>query len=277
MKPKHNKKRNTAFVYESLVKEATVAILKNDHERRDRVLSIIKKHFKRDSLLRKDLEIYQSLYENQSLDKNTSTRILTEAKIASRLLDTQGVFVRQSDLIKDVNTELSPSIFNNFVPNYKTLASISQIFSGKLSPKQSVILENQLIDAMCVESDLKEVTTPTDSLVYNTLVSKFNDKYDGDLLKEQKQMLSYFISSFSDNSLELKMFLNEEISRLKNSLKEALETSEISSDEQMIEKTKKVITKLDELYTTEISEHVLLTVLKTQTLVGEINNDGNHS
>ena len=97
MKPKHNKKRNTAFVYESLVKEATVAILKNDHERRDRVLSIIKKHFKRDSLLRKDLEIYQSLYENQSLDKNTSTRILTEAKIASRLLDTQGVFVRQSD------------------------------------------------------------------------------------------------------------------------------------------------------------------------------------
>ena len=130
---------------------------------------------------------------------------------------------------------------------------------------------------MCVESDLKEVTTPTDSLVYNTLVSKFNDKYDGDLLKEQKQMLSYFISSFSDNSLELKMFLNEEISRLKNSLKEALETSEISSDEQMIEKTKKVITKLDELYTTEISEHVLLTVLKTQTLVGEINNDGNHS
>ena len=277
MKPKHNKKRNTAFVYESLVKEATVAILKNDHERRDRVLSIIKKHFKRDSLLRKDLEIYQSLYENQSLDKNTSTRILTEAKIASRLLDTQGVFVRQSDLIKDVNTELSPSIFNNFVPNYKTLASISQIFSGKLSPKQSVILENQLIDAMCVESDLKEVTTPTDSLVYNTLVSKFNDKYDGDLLKEQKQMLSYFISSFSDNSLELKMFLNEEISRLKNSLKEALEASEISSDEQMIEKTKKVITKLDELYTTEISEHVLLTVLKTQTLVGEINNDGNHS
>ena len=277
MKPKHNKKRNTAFVYESLVKEATVAILKNDHERRDRVLSIIKKHFKRDSLLRKDLEIYQSLYENQSLDKNTSTRILTEAKIASRLLDTQGVFVRQSDLIKDVNTELSPSIFNNFVPNYKTLASISQIFSGKLSPKQSVILENQLIDAMCVESDLKEVTMPTDSLVYNTLVSKFNDKYDGDLLKEQKQMLSYFISSFSDNSLELKMFLNEEISRLKNSLKEALEASEISSDEQMIEKTKKVITKLDELYTTEISEHVLLTVLKTQTLVGEINNDGNHS
>ncbi len=277
MRPKHNKKRNTAFVYESLVKEATVAILKNDYERRDKVVNIIKKHFNRDSLLRKDLEIYQSLYENQSLDKNTSTRILTEAKLASRLLDTEGIFVKQSDLINDVNTELSPSIFNNFVPNYKTLASISQIFSGKLSPKQTVILENQLIDAMCAESTLNESEVPSDSLVYKTLVSKFNDKYDGDLLKEQKQILSYFISSFADNSLELKMFLNEEISRLKKSLNEALQTSEISDDQLMFEKTKKVIAKLDELYTEEINEKVLLTVLKTQTLVGEINNDGNHS
>lgn len=277
MRPKHNKKRNTAFVYESLVKEATVAILKNDYERRDKVVNIIKKHFNRDSLLRKDLEIYQSLYENQSLDKNTSTRILTEAKLASRLLDTEGIFVKQSDLINDVNTELSPSIFNNFVPNYKTLASISQIFSGKLSPKQTVILENQLIDAMCAESTLNESEVPNDSLVYKTLVSKFNDKYDGDLLKEQKQILSYFISSFADNSLELKMFLNEEISRLKKSLNEALQASEISDDQLMFEKTKKVIAKLDELYTEEINEKVLLTVLKTQTLVGEINNDGNHS
>ena len=114
-------------------------------------------------------------------------------------------------------------------------------------------------------------------MVYKTLVSKFNDKYDGDLLKEQKQILSYFISSFADNSLELKMFLNEEISRLKKSLNEALQTSEISDDQLMFEKTKKVIAKLDELYTEEINEKVLLTVLKTQTLVGEINNDGNHS
>ena len=45
MKVKHNKKRNTAFVYESLIKEATVAILKNDGSRRDRVVKIIKKHF----------------------------------------------------------------------------------------------------------------------------------------------------------------------------------------------------------------------------------------
>ena len=36
MKIKHNKKRNTAFVYEILIKEATVAILKKDTKRRNK-------------------------------------------------------------------------------------------------------------------------------------------------------------------------------------------------------------------------------------------------
>ena len=45
MKIRHNKKRNTAFVYEALVREATAAILKEDAERKDKTISIIKKHF----------------------------------------------------------------------------------------------------------------------------------------------------------------------------------------------------------------------------------------
>ena len=38
MKIKHNKKRNTAFVFEALVKEATAAVLKGDHEQNKRLL-----------------------------------------------------------------------------------------------------------------------------------------------------------------------------------------------------------------------------------------------
>ena len=62
MKIKHNKKRNTAFVYEAIVKEITVAIIKNDHERKNKAVSILKKHFKPGSVLSKHLECYRSLY-----------------------------------------------------------------------------------------------------------------------------------------------------------------------------------------------------------------------
>ena len=148
MKVRHNKKRNTAFVYEALLREATVAILKNEHERKDKAISIIKKHFNSDSILRKDLDCYRSLYENQNLDRLTCEKILKEVKIQQRLIDPEGLFKQQTELIHDVNKELEPSTFNNFVPNYRTLATISQIFSSKISPKNQVILENEIIRNM---------------------------------------------------------------------------------------------------------------------------------
>ena len=39
---KYNKKRNTAFLYESLVLEMTKAIVNNDNKRRDIALDILK-------------------------------------------------------------------------------------------------------------------------------------------------------------------------------------------------------------------------------------------
>ena len=68
MKVKHNKKRNTAFVFEALVREATVAILKKEGDRKNRVVSILKKQFYDGSPLKKDLECDRSVYENQNLD-----------------------------------------------------------------------------------------------------------------------------------------------------------------------------------------------------------------
>ena len=41
MKTKHNKKRNTAFVFEALVREATKAIVAKDATRKNKTLSIL--------------------------------------------------------------------------------------------------------------------------------------------------------------------------------------------------------------------------------------------
>ena len=43
MKTKHNKKRNTAFVYEALIKEATVSMLKGNDEVKKKTINLIKK------------------------------------------------------------------------------------------------------------------------------------------------------------------------------------------------------------------------------------------
>jgi hypothetical protein len=275
MKVKHNKKRNTAFVFEALVREATVAILKKEDDRKNRVVSILKKHFYDGSPLKKDLECYRSLYENQNLDKETSEKIFKEVRMQQRLIDPNGLFKQQTELIHDVNKELSPEIFNNFVPNYKTLATIAQIFSFKTSPKDSVILEKQITENM-QRATISSGANPVDNLTYRTFVNKFNEKYENDLLNEQKSLLTHYIASFADNALELKIFLNEEIARLKQKLVEAKETDDIKNDEDMLSKTGQVIEKLNSFAKEDITENVLLTVLKTQSLVKEIYNADNN-
>lgn len=272
MKTKYNKKRNTAFVFEALIREGTSAILQGDHDRKNTVVKLIKKHFAPDSTLYKHLQCYQSLYETSGLDRNTCEKIMREAKLAHRVLDPHGLFVSQTDLINDVNKELEPSVFNNFVPNYKSLANIHKMFSTNVSPKNSVILEELVLEHMSRTEEAEE-QVEIDNVVVESFVEKFNTKYDSKLLTEQKQLLNLYISSFVDNSLELKMFLNEEIARLKSSLLESRSQEEIASDDSMVEKTEQVLELLENYKDTEADQNMLLTILKVQQLVGEIENN----
>jgi len=270
MKTKYNKKRNTAFVYEALIREGTSAILQGDHDRKNTVVKLIKKHFAPDSILYKDLQCYQSLYGSQGLDKEVCEKIMKEAKLGHRVLDPHGLFVSQTDLIKDVNKELEPAVFNNFVPNYKSLANIHKMFNSMSSPKESVILEQAVLKQM---SDSADSTNDfdVDNLVVEEFVKKFNSKYDSVLLEEQKQLLSLYISSFVDNALEFKMFLNEELTRLKTELVNSKNNEHVSTDDEMISKTNTIIEKLETLSKGEADTNMLLTVLKVQELVKEFN------
>lgn len=276
MKNKHNKKRNTALVYEALVKEMTAAILRDDHNTKNKITNIIKKHFSFDSILKKDLECYHSVTESYGSDIETCKKIINEVKIQKRLIDPSGLFKAQTELIKDINSEVDSNIFNNFVPNYKSLATIDQMFSLKTSPRERIMLESTLLTFM-TETHEEPEEQAVDSLVVTKFVERFNKKYNDDLLDEQKELLNQFILSFTDNSLALKTFLNDEIGRLKEALTKSFETKEISEDDSMATKTKSIIEKLEAFSKANVDEEVLLTVLKTQELVKEIYSDGSNN
>ena len=178
MKVKHNKKRNVAFVYEALVRATTVAVVKQEHEKKDKILQVLRKHFAPGTELRRDLDCYRSLYENQGLDKNTAERILRESRIQKSSIDSQKQFEQQTSLIRDINKDVSSDVFNYFVPNYRTLASIAQIFSDKTTPKSRVILENEIISNMQKGEIINSSTELDymDNLVYKSFVEKFNSK-----------------------------------------------------------------------------------------------------
>ena len=110
---------------------------------------------------------------------------------------------------------------------------------------------------------------PIDNLTYKTFIEKFNDRYSGDLMNEQKELLSKYIISFSDNGLSLKMFMNEEIIRLKNIIEKSSSTLK---EERTLGKIKKVLEILEEIRDTRIDPELLQQFLKIQKLAGELSN-----
>ncbi len=271
MRLKHNKKRNTAFVYEALVRELTESVVRNNKNKQNKIVSIIKDHFAGDSILKEELELYKSIYETRQINKNTSEKIVVEVKDKHDSLDKKKLFQEQSALISKINRTLSNKVYNNFVPNYKTIASVYSIFQDALPVKDRVLLEENIVEEMSSSvEDSKDRQQPIDSLVFSTFVNKFNEEYSNSLSENQKKTLSKYISSFSDNGLDLKMYLNEEIGSLKNQLKSLKSKETFTKNEELFSKVDKVYDILDNLKENKIDTETIEVVLSTQSLLEEI-------
>ena len=275
MKLRHNKKRNTAFLYETLVKELTKSVVNSDEKRKAAVLSILKEHFRKDSILGRELTLYKDVVESRGLEYDTAEKILYEVKMVYWSgFKNEKVHNEQSEVIAKVNKDLSKSVFSNFVPNYKDLATLAQIFNDDLTVKKRVMLERQVLKNMISkEKEPRQVMKPIDKLAYKTFINKFNSTY-GELQEEQRNLLVQYIYSFSEAGTGLKIYLNEEIGRLKGIIGESMEMEEIKVDPIMLESAKKVVAKIEDFKNQEVGEKMVQQVLKIQNLVKEIQSDG---
>jgi len=270
VKLKHNKKRNTAFLYEALIRELTKATIEKKEQKKGRLLTIIKEHFDRGTLLGKELELYRALSGSEVFAPYTAEKLIFEARRIYAEIDKEQLFKEQTILIDKMNKMFSKSIFSNFIPNYKNLATINQIFGDNVSIKKRVVLEENLISRLSTKKEEKKHLKPIDNLVYKTFVENYNKEYSETLLVEQKQLLYKYISSFADNGLELKIYLNEEIDRLKHTIHESLEMPEIKVDSKMDKNTKDVLRLIEGFRSQTIDSTMVKKVLQIQNLVKEL-------
>jgi hypothetical protein len=272
MKVRHNKKRNTAFLYESLIKELTKSIVRNQTETKQKVINILKEYFGKDSILKKDLDLYNTLLESKGLNESFGKRLIIEVKKDHDSLDRKAVFNSQTNLIKLINETLSNEVFANFLSNYKNIATIGQFFQSKsLDATRRLMLEDRIISLLTANriNEQKEIKH-IDKLTYNTFVNKFNESYKNTLRDEQKSLLTNFITSFSDNGLGLKCFMNEEVGRLKSALQNALADEVIRENKEYSNNLDRVVQKLDSFKDTPINEEMVRSLFYIQDLVAEV-------
>jgi hypothetical protein len=265
---KHHKKRNTAFLYEVLVREGTKATLAKDLKRTQVVKELILEFFNNNTWLGAELYLYGCL-KKPDVDKTLADKYLAEVKYRHAGLDKREVFNEQTRLINKMNKSLGTDIYNNFIPYYKDLATISQIFSDTTSVKEKLLLEEEVKKRFETLNENKELK-PIDNIVYKTFVKKFNDKYSS-LLSEQKDLLTKYISSFADDGMELKIYLNEELGKLNERVQRALVQEDIKSDADMSQKTKKILDLIKEFKEKKsMSPDMLENLLKIQQFVHEV-------
>ena len=276
MKVKHNKKRNTAFLYEALVRELTKSVVSNNSTRSKIVKTILKEHFRSGKVLFSELGCFTDLTDKSNLDRYTAEKMIFRAKNEYDNLNQQEIFKEQSAVIKKVNTELGKEVFNNFVPDYKSYATLAQIFGTKMPVKNRVIMEQKIVETLTSSEEAQEEMQPVDSLVVKSFTERFNKEYT-ELLPEQKELLNRFIISFNESEADFKLYAGKELKRIQEGVQASLELPDVREDEEMVENTKKVLDQISKFNVANLDEQQILKILKLQKLAREYETDANNN
>lgn len=272
MKINHNKKRNTLFLYEALVREYTKAKLENNANKIQEIASILQEYFSEGKVLKEELKIYKAVLGTKNVDKELAEKILAEAKRLYTGLGMDKVFQQQSSLIAKINRKFSSKLFSNYVPNYKDIATLQQIFGEKTSIPARMLMERQVIQNMTEgEQTLEQINEKIDKYVIHSYLNAFNKKYS-DLLENQKSLLKKYMTATEDDNTDFIVFLNDELQNINEKLNRAHSIGEVKEDKEILKKLTEVRKRFEAIKEEEVDEKYLQKILKFQKLVHELEN-----
>ena len=231
-KLKHSKIKNTGILFELLTRQITADVLAG---KSTKSVSIVKKYFNEKTELGKELELYRILSEKNYNSENKANH-LHDGVIKSRQKLSNSILRREKyNLIKEIKENYNVNdFFSGRIPNYRILASISNVFQSetsqeKFKPDQIVnskftvlehITSKKISENQVKEKVLKEYSKKDKDLrllAYEILVDKFNKKYKS-LNESQKNLLKNYINNIS-NTNSLRDDVNDEVVKIKKELK----------------------------------------------------------
>ena len=268
MKIRHNKKRNTAFLFETLVLELTKALMDKSQARAQQIQELFRSSFSPSTALFQEMQCYKALTSRVGLDRYTAEKLLFMTKEKHKKIDQRRVFQEQSSVIKSINRSLGKGVYNNFIADYKSYATIAQIFATKTPLQKQVLLEKKVLEKLEATPLEQQKMQAPDSLVVSAFIERYNEKY-ADLLPEQKMLLSQYISCLGESAAEFKVYLGEELKRIYTAVTDSLTLQEVQEDPAMLEASRKVLEDMNRMNVSSVSDKELLKVLKLQKLVSE--------
>jgi len=282
---KHNKVKNTAFLYECLTRQITSDVLSNVEP--SPALAIVKEFFKPTTILGKELVLYKAL-TSKKLKNENKINYLVDSVLRERVkLNFSELRRAKYNLIKKITEKYELKDFlRTRITNYIDIASVYKLF--EIQHNSNPFEETEI--RFVVMENLKDTDSPKSKkqsviekfaqeskdlrlLSYKILVDKFNSKYSN-LNESQRDLLKTYINNISNTST-LKDFMAEEITKLKN---EILKIHPKIDDKVVSIKLKECLNVLKKLNKGNIvSEEQLITMMRFYSLLDEINEVVNNS
>ena len=254
MKIKHSKYKNTGILFELLSRQLTSDTVEGSTTHS---LDLIKKYFKKGTMLCEELQHYSVLTNNKYKDPKKS-EILLEAVLKKREnLKTKQLAAEKYNLIKEIKKYYSiDNFFKAKIQNYSEQASIYTLFetiSKNTSPTLLVEAKFKVLDNLNeaenksfkkdIFDEFKEYDKDVRLLSYKAVVEGFNKKYSH-LGPNQKNLLSEYINEVSDTP-KLKKYTNNCITEIKQKIKAHHSKTKDDAVKVKLEEVSKILRPVD--------------------------------
>jgi hypothetical protein len=275
-KIKHSKFKNTAIIYDSLIKQLMQDTIS---ENKSESLNIIKKYFNSNSILLKELKLYQGILEG-NFKNDTQALYFIDKMIQSRKkLNEKQLLTEKYNLINEIKKYYNiDNFFKTNIREYKQYASIFNLFQFeenvfpselnkcKITLCESIVKKEKNKDEIVISENISEfrnLDPEIKTLAYKLMVESFNNKYSN-ILKEQKELLRNFI--LNTNSVEFLKFFKEQA----KSVKEKLDKMSINNSIHKIKlnEVSKLLCKYKDVK--NINENDIYSLLRYYDLINEL-------
>lgn len=255
----HNKKRNTALLYEFLVRTISSALVEGDKKKSSIALKILRKHFKPGTQLYREFRLFNALVKTTVSSNGVVNSILSEAKAAAASIDLDALDREKSLLIRNINHSLNDdNFYDQPIAEYRLYATVQTLLNEWRKPQGTADIaslasyEDQLRGWLLTEKKqqndhvLIDETPGTTRLIMKVMMKKLNEKYSSALNDDQREIIrAYAFSAANEDSNTIKKKLEE----VKSGLLESIDQYAVKKKDDSY-----VINKLNEAKSKIVSE-----------------------
>lgn len=280
-KIKHSKYKNTAILYEVLIKKLMYDTM-NEDVNSNSIMKIIRKFFNNKTELYRELKLYQTLDESKFTSDNQAIYYIDKIINARKNLDNSKLKQEKYNLVNEIKKNYNiEDFFKSNIRNYKKYASIYQIFEYNETDfpieinkcKINLINENKVTetkpDPDVRLDEFKKLDKVTRDLAYKILIESFTEKSNG-LLSNQREFLQNYISSM--NGGDFLTYFKQEASRIKLQLEQMKVSDEVKQIK--INEVGKLLCKYKNL--TMINDNHIYVMLKYYELLEDVKKYGDN-